>query len=301
VKNRIQNSEFRSQNKRTRIQNPESRIQKKKKPLVSVVIPTYNRARMVKEAVDSVLAQSFKDYELIVIDDGSTDDTQCILGSYHEDILICRQVNQGVSAARNKGIELSSGQLIAFLDSDDLWMPEKLQYQVEFFNLNKEALICQTQEVWIRNGIRVNPKNRHKKLSGMIYEPSLLLCLVSPSAVMIRRELFGIVGRFDENMPTCEDYDMWLRISCRFPIYLIDDPLIIKRGGHPDQLSKSFGLDKFRIYAIKKMIKSNLLSESQYLSSVKVLKEKCAIYSNGCIKRGHVEEALYYQGIVDGL
>jgi len=270
-----------------------------KKPQVSVIIPTYNRGWILKEAIDSVLAQDYKDLELIVVDDGSTDNTFEILASYGNDIKVLFQENKGVSAARNRGITEASGQLIAFLDSDDLWLPRKLSTQIDFFNQMPDALICQTEEIWVRNGIRVNPKKRHKKPSGMIFEPSLELCLVSPSAVMIRRSLFDRVGEFDVTLSACEDYDLWLRISCRFPVHLIDTPLIIKRGGHDDQLSSMKGLDKFRIKAIVKIIKSNRLSDNQYSAAVKALKEKCEIYSDGCRKRGREEEALYYAKLAD--
>ena len=266
----------------------------KKRPLVSVIIPTYNRGWTIKEAIDSVLAQSFIDFELIVVDDGSTDDTSEILDSYRDDIKVLSQENNGVSAARNRGVATASGIFIAFLDSDDLWLPEKLSSQVDFFNSNPDALICQTEEIWVRNNMRVNPKKRHKKPWGMIFEPSLDLCLVSPSAVMIKRSLFEEVGVFDETLPACEDYDLWLRISCRYPVFLIDTPLIIKRGGHFDQLSASSGLDKFRIKSIKKIIESNLLSKTQYKAAVKILKEKCTIYASGCRKRGRLDEAMYY-------
>jgi glycosyltransferase involved in cell wall biosynthesis len=265
-----------------------------KKPQVSVIIPTFNRGWILKEAIDSVLTQDYKDFELIVVDDGSTDNTSEILASYGIDIRVLFQENKGVSATRNRGITEASGEYIAFLDSDDLWLPQKLSTQIKFFNQTPDALICQTEEVWIRKGKRVNPKIRHKKPSGMIFEPSLELCLVSPSAVMIRRVLFDRVGEFDVTLPACEDYDLWLRISCRFPVYLIDTPLIIKRGGHNDQLSSMKGLDKFRIKAVEKIIKSGRLAEDQYRAAVKALKEKCKIYADGCRKRGREEEALYY-------
>ncbi len=261
---------------------------------VSVIIPSYNREWIIREAIDSVLNQKYRNFELIVVDDGSTDNTVKILSSYRDKITVIRQENKGVSAARNRGIKKASGHLIAFLDSDDLWLPYKLEKQVEFFNSNPDALICQTEEIWMKNQVRVNPKRRHKKLSGMIFKPSLSLCLVSPSAVMIDKKLFDIVGLFDENLPACEDYDFWLRISCKYPVYLIDTPLIIKRGGHADQLSARSGLDKFRIMALKNILESNVLSNDQHSAAVKTLKDKCAVYSGGCRKRGRKEEALYY-------
>jgi glycosyltransferase involved in cell wall biosynthesis len=267
------------------------------KPQVSIIIPTYNRAWIIEEAIDSVLAQDYTEFELIVVDDGSTDQTSDVLNAYGNDIKVLCQKNKGVSAARNRGIAEASGKFIAFLDSDDLWHPQKLSAQIDFFNQTPDALICQTEEIWVRNGLRVNPKKRHKKPSGMIFKPSLKLCLVSPSAVMIHRGLFDRVGGFDETLAACEDYDLWLRISCRFPIHLIDTPLIIKRGGHEDQLSRGTGLDKFRIKAIKKIIKSGLLSDDQRRAAVKTLKKKCDIYAAGCRKRGREEEAWYYTSL----
>ena len=268
-----------------------------KKPKVSVVIPTYNRGWVLREAIDSVLAQDYTDYELIVVDDGSTDNTRKILDSYGRDIIVLQQPNKGVSAARNRGIAESRAQLVALLDSDDIWLPQKLTRQVAFFKSNPEALICQTEETWVRNGVRVNPKKRHHKFSGMIFEPSLALCLVSPSAVMIRKTLFDTVGLFDESLPACEDYDLWLRVSCRYPVFLIDEPLIIKHGGHEDQLSKAAGLDKYRIQSLTKIVKSGQLSESQTRAAVQTLKEKCAIFANGCRKRGREDEAIYYEDL----
>ena len=268
-------------------------------PLVSVIIPTYNRGWAIAEAIDSVLEQDFSDYELIVVDDGSTDNTSDILQSYGNTITVIYQSNEGVSAARNSGIGASAGELIAFLDSDDLWLPRKLSRQVAFFKAHPDAMINQTEEQWIRNGVRVNPKNRHHKFSGMIFERSLELCLVSPSAVMVRRHLFESVGLFDVYLPACEDYDLWLRVSCRYPVYLIDVPLIIKRGGHDDQLSRAPGLDKFRICALQKIIESNLLSVSQRNAAISMLHEKCAIYANGCRKRGRETEAQYYDDLAN--
>jgi len=262
-------------------------------PLVSVIIPTFNRAWVLKEAIDSVLAQDFRDFELIVVDDGSTDNTGQILDAYHQDLMVIRQPNKGV--ARNRGIVEAAGRLIAFLDSDDLWLPRKLSSQIDFFNSNPAAVINQTEEIWIRNGVRVNPRTRHHKLSGMIFEPSLALCLVSPSAVMMKRSLFDEVGLFDEDLPACEDYDLWLRISWRYPVHLIETPLIIKRGGHGDQLSKAPGLDKFRIQALKKIIESRQLEPDSYRAAVRTLQEKCTIFAGGCRKRGKDAEAKYYE------
>jgi glycosyltransferase involved in cell wall biosynthesis len=266
-----------------------------KSPQVSVIIPTFNRAWCLREALDSVLAQDFRGFELIVVDDGSTDDTPQMLGAYGESIRLLRQENRGVSAARNAGVAAAQGDLIAFLDSDDIWLPGKLARQVEFFRRHPEALICQTEERWVKNGRRVNPGRRHRKRGGMIFEPSLELCLVSPSAVMLRRELLSRVGLFDERLPACEDYDLWLRVSCRFPIELIETPLIIKRGGHADQLSRAWGLDKYRVESIAKLISSGILPPDPHRAAAAVLKRKCRVYAVGCRKRGRNAEADHYE------
>ncbi len=268
-------------------------------PLVSVIIPTYNRDWIVAEAIDSVLAQDFSDYELIVVDDGSNDGTPKILAAYGDRITVLRQPNRGVSAARNRGIAAAAGHLMAFLDSDDLWLPQKLSTQVNFFAEHPEAVICQTEERWIRNGVRVNPKKRHLKFSGMIFERSLALCLVSPSAVMIKKSLFDTVGLFDENLPACEDYDLWLRVSCRYPVHLIDTELIIKRGGHEDQLSKAAGLDKYRIQSLLKLLQDNCLTPQQKQAVMITLVEKCDVYAGGCRKRGKLEEAQTFYQLAD--
>ena len=267
-------------------------------PAVSIIISTYNRAGILAEAVESVLEQEYPgDTELIVVDDGSTDNTPEILADYENRVHCIRQENRGVSAGRNRGIAAAGGDLIAFLDSDDLWLPGKLACQTEFFCNRPDALICQTEEIWIRNGIRVNPKKRHRKPSGMIFTPSLDLCLVSPSAVMMRRELFDRVGMFDENLPACEDYDLWLRIACRYPVYLIDTPMIVKRGGHADQLSRQPGLDRYRIRSLVKIISECPLTADQHKAAVAVLRDKCAIYANGCRKRGKSREAAFYENL----
>jgi glycosyltransferase involved in cell wall biosynthesis len=263
-------------------------------PLVSAIIPTFNRGWILNEAIQSVLDQTYQPMEIIVVDDGSTDDTRDILDSFGDGITVLYQENRGVSAARNLGIKHSHGELIAFLDSDDLWTPDKIACQVDFFCDNPNAVICQTEEIWIRNGKRVNPKNKHKKLSGMIFEPSLELCLVSPSAVMIQRALFELKGFFDETLPACEDYDLWLRIATTHAIDLIDRACTVKRGGHDDQLSSHHSLDKYRIRSIEKLLKSDSLTGEQRKKALEIFRSKAQIYGQGCIKRGRIDEGNRY-------
>ena len=270
---------------------------------VSVIIPTFNRAHKIARAVASVLYQTFSDYEILVVDDGSGDATPEALKPFLPRIqYVAHSKNLGVSAARNTGIRESHSPLVAFLDSDDYWLPEKLAAQVSFFSKHPQAVACQTEELWIRRGVRVNPMKKHLKPSGDILEPSLRLCVVSPSAVLLKRSLLEEVGVFDEGFPACEDYDLWLRISWKYPIWLIPEPLVIKEGGAPDQLSRSIeGMDQYRIRAIVKLIDSGCLNENQTEAALKELRFKCRIYGNGCLRRGKREEGLYYLNLPHSL
>lgn len=267
--------------------------------MISVIIPTFNRAQLLVEAVRSVLDQKDvrEKVEIIVVDDGSTDNTTEALGSLGANICCIRHEHSGVSTARNLGIARSSGEWIAFLDSDDLWLPDKLCAQMKFFSEHPEIFLCQTDEIWIRNGRRINPRKYHRKPSGYCFPVLLERCLVSPSAVVVHRRLFDEVGLFDESLPACEDYDLWLRIGWRYPFGLVERPLVAKRGGHPDQLSATIAnLDKYRIEAILKLMRTAPLSPEQRRAAEKVLDNKRRIYTDGCRKRGNFIEAQ----IVDG-
>jgi len=265
-------------------------------PLVSVIIPTHNRERCVAEAIDSVLRQTYDRFELIVVDDGSTDATGAVLRSRADRLKLIRMDgNRGPAAARNRGIAAAAGELIAFLDSDDLWLPEKLAVQVRFFNGRPGCRVCQTEEIWIRNGVRVNPMRKHAKRSGWIFTQCLPRCIVSPSAVMLHRTVFDRVGLFDESMPACEDYDLWLRIAPLYEIHLIPRPLIIKRGGHADQQSRRIPhLDRWRIHALCKLLDSGMLTADQHAAAGVELAAKCRVYGTGCIKHGRRDEGLHY-------
>jgi GT2 family glycosyltransferase len=264
-------------------------------PIVSVIIPTYNRWPLVGDAIDSVLAQSYGDFEVIVVDDGSTDYTVQQLSGFGSRLRVLQQRNRGVSAARNLAARQARGKYLAFLDSDDLWLPEKLEIQTVFMEQNPSVQICQTEEVWIRNGVRVNPKSKHRKPSGDIFLPSLELCLVSPSAVMLTRELFERIGGFDETLPVCEDYDLWLRIALNHLVPLINDTLVIKRGGHADQLSRSiWGMDRYRVSALQKLLRSGL-DGARRAAAIEVLWHKVGVLASGARKRGKASEAVAYE------
>ena len=253
---------------------------------------------MVGEAVESVLAQDFVDFELVVVDDGSTDGTATELARLDSRLRILSTPRKGVSAARNSGVNSSAGQYIAFLDSDDLWQPGKLSRQIGFMDKYADVQICQTEEIWIRNGARVNPKAIHRKPSGDVFLRSLDLCLVSPSAVMMRKELFQRLGGFDETFPVCEDYDLWLRIAVELPIPLIPEALVIKRGGHADQLSQSlWGMDRYRVLTLQKLLRANLAG-SRRAAVIEVLRRKVGVLANGARKRGKLREAVNFEAML---
>ncbi|MEE9168922.1 MAG: glycosyltransferase [bacterium] len=269
-------------------------------PLVSVTIPTYNRESFIAECVESVLAQTFSDFELIVVDDGSTDRTETVVGRYSDKIRYLRQEQRGPAAARNSGIRDASSEWLSFLDSDDLWLPRKLELQMEYLRNSPDTKICYTEEIWYRRGRRVNPAQKHRKYSGWIYQKMLPLCIVSPSSVMIHRSVLEKVGLFDEELPACEDYDLWLRIGLRYPIALIPEALIIKRNGHEGQQSQKYwGMDRFRIKALAKMLNSAEPSEEDRIATQQVLRQKCQIMIQGCLKRDKTKEAQYYSGIME--
>ena len=269
--------------------------------MISVIIPSYNRATFLERAMTSVLDQSLRDLELIIVDDGSEDQTREIVRLFKDKRLYYYyQKNKGVSAARNFGISKASGQYLALLDSDDYWLPKKLEFQLKFMRKGGYK-ISQTGELWIRNGKRVNPGNKHQKPSGWIFEKSLELCLVSPSCVVMDMDLVHQGYVFNENLMACEDYDLWLRISLEYPVGLLPLDLTVRTGGHADQLSgKIIGLDLFRIYSLLGLDKNAGLSFDKKKMLRQVLLRKAGIYFKGCIKRGRVEEALRVRELIKG-
>lgn len=269
--------------------------------LVTVIIPVYNRTWQALRAIDSVYSQSFQDFELIVVDDGSTED----IAEVEARVLsgggtLLRQPRSGVSAARNYAALHASHRWLCFLDSDDEWLPEKLETQLAFHQSNPEILASQTEEVWIRNGRFVNPKHKHQKPDGEAFFASIKLCCISPSAVMISKELFHSLDGFDENMAVCEDYDLWLRLSAQHSVPLLREPLLKKHGGHADQLSHSQpAMDRFRIYSMTKLSASPKLSKEQALALLEEISTKSAILSTGAEKRGNIRVAEFYGELSD--
>jgi glycosyltransferase involved in cell wall biosynthesis len=277
-------------------------------PDVSVIVPTFNRRAMVLEAVESVLAQRGTRFELIVIDDGSTDgsseeldriaaSTRVESWSYSA-MRVARTENRGVAATRNLGVAMAAAALVAFLDSDDLWARNKLARQVEFMRANPHYALSQTGEIWIRNGVRVNPGMRHRKRAGDIFADSLRTCLISPSAAIMRTALFRELGGFDEHLLAAEDYDLWLRVLVDHEVGLLDEPLLIRRGGHRGQLSATVGaIDRFRIMSLLKLLAHSELPRERRAPVCDVLVEKCTIYAKGLARRGHFDAAGFIQTI----
>ena len=263
---------------------------------VSVVIPTYNRGECLARALDSVLRQTHAASEIIVVDDGSSDATPQLITDRYPQVSYIRQANCGVSSARNRGIEAASGTWIAFLDSDDEWLPAKLEHQLVELHSTPAYRVSHCNEIWIRRGQRVNPKYKHRKSGGWIFQQCLPLCAISPSAVLIHRNVFADIGLFDETLPVCEDYDLWLRLCARYPVQFIDRALLVKYGGHTDQLSSRYeAMDQFRIRALENIVGAPYLTRSDHVAALKMLLEKIAIYLHGAKKRGRHESVREYR------
>ena len=259
---------------------------------ISVIIPTFNRIRLVARAIDSVLKQSLNPYEIIVVDDGSDDGTSEMIQNKYKSIKLIQQQNNGVSAARNNGIKHAKGDWIGLLDSDDEWTEKKLENQVDRLIKTPEYDFCHTNEIWIRNGVRVNQRKKHEKYGGYIFDKCLDICRISPSSVLFRKNILDHVGWFDDQLPVCEDYDLWLRITAEYRILFIDDPLIIKYGGHDDQLSHGVeGIEFFRIKSLENLLERSELSTDNRILSIQMIIKKYNIYLNGLVKRKKQGEA----------
>ena len=262
---------------------------------ISVVIPTFNREHFISNCVQSVFCQTKKPDEIIIVDDGSIDNTWKILKELgfsdsknsQKPYRYIHQNNKGVSSARNVAIKASKYEYLAFLDSDDLWQTNKLEKQM--FALKKEKIryrLSHTDEIWIRNGIRVNARKKHAKSGGNIFLKCLKLCCISPSSAVVHRSVFDDFGYFDENLPACEDYDFWLRYCTYEKVHYLNEPLSIKNGGLHNQLSKShWGLDRFRIYALEKLLQDKKVDKFKRRQILKEIIARVEILINGSVKR----------------
>ena len=267
----------------------------KNMPTVSASIPTYNRGRTVLRALRSVYAQRIPVNEVIVIDDGSSDDTAERIQTEFPGVNLICQAQHGVSHARNRGIDAARGEWLAFLDSDDEWLPIKIETQLNAVRNNSSSRICHSNEIWIRKGHRVNPMDKHRKHGGWIFEHCLPRCAISPSSVLLHRSAVEEFGNFDESLPVCEDYDLWLRLTATLPVMLISEPLVKKYGGHTDQLSRSrWGMDRYRIRSLEKLLAAKTLTAVQEQQALEELTRKIDIYLAGARRRQRKNEIAIY-------
>jgi glycosyltransferase involved in cell wall biosynthesis len=261
---------------------------------IAVVVPTHDRAHVLGRALDSVARQTEPPDRCVVVDDGSGDDTEVLIRRSYPGVTYLKQPHRGVSAARNLGVRHADAEWVAFLDSDDRWMPDKLEKQRHALH-GTDFAICHTDEVWFRGGRRVNPMRKHRKHGGWIYRHCLPLCAISPSTVMIRKDVLVAAGGFDESLPACEDYDLWLRLCARLPVLFLDEALTVRYGGHADQLSARYwGMDRFRVKALEKMLDAPDLSVENRYRTLETLVEKLNIIVQGARKRSNHEVVAAY-------
>ncbi|MCZ6470801.1 MAG: glycosyltransferase [Gammaproteobacteria bacterium] len=269
---------------------------------ISVVIPSFNRIQTLVRAIESVLNQHSVVDEIIIVDDGSEDDTVALVSQDYPNIKLIRQTNQGVSAARNTGIRQARFEWIALLDSDDSWLPEKISVIRQAQQQYPEYRLFHSDEIWIRNGVRVNPMKKHGKNGGWIFESCLPLCVISPSAVVLQRSLLHTTGYFDESLPACEDYDLWLRICHAFPVHYIEHALIIKYGGHADQLSRRYwGMDRFRIRSLYALLQQQNLRQNYQSAVLSTLITKLEVLLKGAEKHDNQEVIAEFSPMLEQL
>lgn len=278
--------------------------------LVSVIIPTYNRAALLEEAIRSVFAQTMRDLEVIVADDGSTDNTPAVLRKMERDnrsgpgtlpYCLIRQDHRGMPGqVRNLAARAASGKYLAFLDCDDLWKPEKLARQLPLFDEEPGVRLTHTRELWLRRDKEVSQKGQKHRRRGDIFGDALEKCIIGPSTVMLERSLYEEVGGFREDLEIAEDYELWLRITSGNEVGYLDEPLTVKRAGEWHQLSEKYGyIEIFRIQALRRLVDQGFFPPERLDAAREALSRKCDIYSKGCRKRGRIEEADAYQALAE--
>lgn len=270
-------------------------------PVVSVVIPVYNRFELAKEAVFSVIGQTYRDIEVIIVDDGSIDMTP-VIETYFKDDSRIKYLNVKHSGmpglVRNRGVDIAWGKYIAFLDSDDLWVSGKLESQMKYLKENPDCRIVHTRETWIRNRKTISQSGFDHKRSGNIFPDALEKCIIGPSTVLMEKSLYSELGGFDEDLEIAEDYELWLRLCNSNSVGYIDEPLITKRAGHRDQLSEKYGqIEIFRINGLQKLVEQNYFSAGNQKLAEQELARKCRIYATGCRKRNKLKEAAVHESI----
>ncbi|KAA3598467.1 MAG: glycosyltransferase [Calditrichaeota bacterium] len=256
---------------------------------VSVIIPAFNRTKLLLRAVSSVLSQTYRDFELIVVDDGSTENLSEVskLVAENGHIFISTE-NCGVASARNFGASISSGNWLAFLDSDDKWLPTKLEEQIKFSESFPKTKIFHCNESWFRNSQQVSPKIDFKPAQGKCFFDSVKFCNISASAVFLERAFFEKLGGFDEEMAICEDYDFWIRASLESEVRLLEKFLVEKYRLKENQLSSSQpAIDRFRVYSLVKILLKEVLNSERRKAILEQISLKSEILSKGAKKRNN--------------
>lgn len=257
-------------------------------PTVSVIVPVYNRIEPLLRAIASVRAQTFQNFELLIVDDFSTLDIAPVLSSLP--VRYLKSDRKGVSGARNTGIRAAAGEFIAFLDSDDEWRPLKLEKQIAYLNLHPDVSLVHSNEIWQRRGEIVKQSAKHRKSGGRVFDKCTESCVIGPSCTMVRRSLFDRVGFFDESFPVCEDFDLWLRITSQEDIGFLEEDLTIKHGGHDDQLSMQYhSMDLWRVRALSKHLKNSNLSMTEHSILRESLRKKSTYLLTGFQKHNNLE------------
>ena len=267
-------------------------------PVVSVIIPTHDRLALLMEAIGSVRAQRYSPIELIVVDDGSTDGTWERLNA-ESGIRRLRIDHTGrPGAVRNAGVAIATGEYVAFLDSDDLWMPDKLARQMELLRDSNGVPIVHSRELWLRDGRPVSQAGQRHRRAGWLFADAVRKCIIGPSTVVLHRAVLREVGGFREDLEIAEDYELWLRVTARFPVAYCDRPLVTKRAGHGDQLSERHGqIERFRIDALAPLVAADHWAEPERSIARRELARKCLIHAAGARKRGRDAEAALYEAL----
>ncbi len=292
-------------------------------PLFSVIIPFYQREDLLLEALQSALNQSCKEYEIILINDGTphiSDKLQRCIADYP----VIRYVEQPHSgfpgAVRNRGVAHATGEWLAFLDSDDLWVPHKLERckayingagstamsagtdstALHLHNLPKVYPLIHSREEWIRNGERVSQRKQKHAREGDIFFDALKKCIIGPSTTVMRRDIFLELGGFREDIEIAEDYELWLRYCDRYKVSYIEEPLVIKRAGPWEQLSTKYQeIEIFRIHALKELVDREIFTKDHQQEASQELARKCHIYGMGAEKRGDQHRADTYYSLAN--